>query len=98
MPGGPTPDKGYKPRSTGDHLTPESATPRSTPSQRGGRIRPERTKPRATGDAMSNTLPHNQVDPIVIGPTGDSKSTVNPIPGKSTGGKPPRGKNVNPLK
>ena len=78
MTSGPAPRGDYVPRNTpkgGGRGTPENASARNTPASAGRGPQPRSTKPRATGDAMSNTQPHDTVDPIVVGPTGDSGTT-----------------------
>ena len=95
---GPTPREGWKPRETGDYLTPENATPRATTTRDGGKIRPEGTQARISGDPMSNTMPTNTVDPVAVGPMGDS-GTQSPFgQGFSKAGDPVAGKNIDPLK
>lgn len=66
-------------RPGGDPMTPEGATPRPTTQKRGGEIMPERTQARKTGDPMTNTQQSAFVPRVIVGPTGDSKSTVNPV-------------------
>jgi len=102
--GGPTPRNGYVPRNTpkgGGKGTPHNSRARNTPASAGRGPQPRGTTPRPTGDAMSNTQPHEVVDPIVVGPMGDSGTTKSVTTSKvPTGGRPLRGKNLttNPFK
>lgn len=72
-------------RERGGDITPEGAKPQFTGVRRGvwpdsPFPTPEGASPRETGDAMSNDQPSNTVDPVAVGPTGESKTQVNPIP------------------
>ena len=68
-----------RPRKGGDPMTPEGARARSVTSKRGGSVTPEGTKARFTGDAMTNSMKSEFVAPIIVGPTGDSKTMKNPV-------------------
>ena len=65
------------PRSTGDPMKPEGATPRAGAGGRSGVISgapltPERATPRTTGSSQENSLQPNFVPRVVTRPSGDS--------------------------
>jgi len=102
---GQTPREGYESRDTpkgGGKGTPHNSSARNTPASAGRGPQPAGSRPRPdTGDAMSNTQPHDTVDPIVVGPSGDSGTTKSVTTSKvPTGGRPLRGTNLksNPFK
>jgi hypothetical protein len=84
----PAPRKGARGRKVtsarGGQVTPEGASARFTGGRRGqypkgNEPKPESTKWRKTGDAQSNTQKSNVVQPVIVGPSGDSKSLDNPV-------------------
>jgi len=98
MSDGPTPMEGARPRKTGDHLTPEGATPRVTTDREGGRIRPEGTQPGPSGDAMTPDIVQGEkASPVAVGPMG-SDETKSPFGSGLGSGNPFPGTNINPLK
>jgi hypothetical protein len=50
---------------------PEGTAARISTAARGGDIQPEGTRARIGGDPMGNTIVGAQVEPIVVGPSGD---------------------------